>query len=220
MRARGRPWITLTKTLGTDWEPIARRLAERLGWAIFDREIVKEIARRSHVPESLLSSRDEREVGWIEEGLAGLASKEHPSQYLFHEQMARVILEVGRRGGAIVLGHGANWLLPVDRGLRVRLLAPLPERIARVSERESLPPSAARARVRRDDAARARFILQFYRRRIDDLSGYDLVVNTAALARDGAVAVILAALDAKCGPVARRDPPRVRASGRARLQGV
>jgi cytidylate kinase len=196
------PWITISKSMGSDWEGIARRLAERLGWHLYDREILDEVSRESHVRQSILSRLDEREVSWIEDTLAPLAAPERPARQAFLDQMARVILALGRRGNAILVGRGANWLLDPSCGLRVRMVAPLASRVARLATREGLAPEQARERIRREDAARARFIRQVYRQDIDDPSGYDLVINTASLAAEPAVACVLATLRAKLGDVA------------------
>jgi len=113
--------------------------------------------------------------------------------------MARVILALGRRGRAILVGRGANWLLDPACGLRLRLVSPLPARIARVAAGEGLAPAEARERIRQDDAARARFIRQAYREEIDDPAGYDLILNVGSLAADAAAECVLAALRHKLG---------------------
>jgi len=196
------PFITISKALGADWAGVARRLADHLGWQLFDREILEEIARESHIRGAILSQLDEREVSWIEETLARLAIPDRPAQHAFLDQMARVILALGRRGRAILVGRGANWLLEPGCGLRIRMVSPLPARIARVAACEGLAPAEARERIRQDDAARARFIRQAYRQEIDDPAGYDMILNVGSLAAEAAAECVLAALRHKLGPAA------------------
>jgi cytidylate kinase len=193
------PWITLSKSLGADWEGMARRLAKELGWETYDREILETVSRESHVREALLSSLDEREVGWIEETLARFAAPDRPAHQAYLDQMARVILALGHHGRAILVGRGANWLLDPGCGLRVRLVAPLPARIARVAKAERLSPAEARERIRHDDESRARFIHQVYQQDINDPAGYDMILNLGSLTQDAAAECVLAALRGKLG---------------------
>ena len=198
------PWVTISRCLGAGWEAVASRLAERLGWQVYDREILEEISRETHMRQGILSLLDEREVGWIEEALARLALPDRPGQHQFLDQMARVILALGRRGQAILVGRGANWLLHPACGVRVRMIAPLAMRIARVAEQEGLTPTEARARLQEDDATRARFIRQVYRQEIEDPAGYDLILNLGSLSTDAATDCIVAAMDRKLGETGHR----------------
>jgi cytidylate kinase len=199
------PWVTLSKALGADWEGVARRLSDRLHWPLFDREILEEMSRESHVRETLLSFLDEHEVSWFEEALAHYAIPDRPAQHAFLDQMARVILALGHRGRAILVGRGANWLLDPAFGLRVRLVAPLPSRIARLVSEKRLTQAQARERIREDDAIRSRFIRQVYRQEIDDPAGYDLIMNVASLQPDATAECIIAALRRKLGEDATRE---------------
>ena len=193
------PWITISKSLGADWEPVARHLADQLGWQIYDREILEAIAGETHARQAILARLDEHDVGWLEDTLRRLAVPDDPGQRAFLDHVARVIVTLGRKGRTILVGRGANWILDPGYGLRVRLVAPLESRVETLAAREHLPPARARAKIEEDDAARARFIRQIFGREIDDPTGYDIVLNLGSLAAPAAAEGILAALRRKLG---------------------
>ena len=193
------PWVTISKELGSGGEEIARQVAERLGWHVFDREILEAIAHNTQTRERLLSRLDERAVGRLDEFFANLLMPRVPSQSAFLNDMMQMIWTLGRDGYAVLLGRGANWILEARYGLRVRLTAPVGVRVDRIACAGSLSQVEAQKRVHEDDARRAGFIRQVYGRDIADPLGYDLTLNTTSLGTATCARFILAALEVKLG---------------------
>lgn len=193
------PWITISKELGSDGEGIARRITDRLGWHLFDREILEAIARTTHCRERFLSRLDERAVGKLDEFFANILMPGMPSQEAFLNEMMQVIWLLGRDGQAVLLGRGANWILDARYGLRVRITAPVGKRVDRIAHTCGLSHVEAQKRVREDDMRRAGFIRQVYGRDIADPLGYDLSLNTSGLGIAACESIILAALEDKIG---------------------
>jgi len=191
------PWITLSRQLGSGGTELAHRLAEHLGWQVFDREILHAIAEHTHTRESLLAQLDEAAIGPLHDYLSALFEPGHPGVTPFLQEMVKVIQGVARRGQAIIVGRGANWILDPRFGLRVRTVAPLEMRVARISREEGLSPAQARRRAEEHHAAQDAFIRQVFRRGIDDPEGYDLVLNLGGMEPDAALAALAAALRVK-----------------------
>ena len=55
--------VTVTRQFGSQGRPIAKKLAERLGWDYYDRDIVDMTAKKLNMPVS--------EVGDLEEAVQG-----------------------------------------------------------------------------------------------------------------------------------------------------
>lgn len=193
------PWLTISKELGSDGEEIGRLVAKRLGWHLFDREILEAIARSTRTRERLLSRLDERAVSRLDEFFANLLMPRVPSQSAFLNEMMQVIWVLGRDGHAVLLGRGANWILEARCGLRVRLTAPVGERVDRFARSSGLSQVDARKHVHQDDTRKAGFIRQVYGRDIADPLGYDLTLNTASLGAADCVKLILATLEERLG---------------------
>lgn len=196
------PWITVSREIGSGWERVTTLLAERLGWQVFDREILEEISRHANSREAILRHLDEKDVNWMQDVVArltGLVSSDDIGQLGFAEHLRLVILAIGKQGRAILVGRGANWLLDPAFGLRVQFVAPVEVRVTRLSTSDGLTLDQAARRVRDDDASRAGFMRQVYHRDVHDPSGYDMIVNLASLPPEAAAQAIEAALRTKLG---------------------
>jgi cytidylate kinase len=192
--AHGGPWLTMSRQLGAGGQQLARELAAPLGWRVVDQEILADVARRTHSSEELLRARDEHASGLFDDYLSHLLLPSDPGQSGFHTEVMRTVVHFAREGKVVLLGRGANWFLPPRCGLRVRVFAPEPDRVARVVREQGLEEAAALRRVREHDANQRAFIRQVYGRDIDDPLGYDLVVNTGEIDLALAAEIITTAL--------------------------
>lgn len=194
------PWITVSKEPGAGGVELARRLAHELGWQVFDHEILVAIAANTRTREAVLSRLDETAIGPLNDYLGGLLDPNLLGRRIpFLQEMLKVIWGLAKQGNAVIVGRGANWLLDSRHGLRLRTVAPLEGRVARLAQREGLDEVEARRRVERAQSDQEAFIRQVYQRRIDDPCGYDLVLNLEALGMDVAVPTVLAALQNRLG---------------------
>lgn len=191
------PYVTLSRQMGSGGTALARAMGAKLGWQVFDQEILALIARQAHSSEQVLSRLDERAVTHFHEVIARLLQPGIPDQMAFLQEMLKVIWALGHKGKAIMLGRGANWVLDGRFGLRVRVVAPRPWRIAHLSRQEDLGKAEAQRRIDANDAAQKSFIRQVYSQDIDDPQGYDLTLNNAFLDLDSTVGTVLAALKGK-----------------------
>jgi cytidylate kinase len=112
-------------------------------------------------------------------------------------ELARVILAIGARGDAIIVGRGAGCLLPPTSTLHVRIIAPLADRITYMSQLERLTREQAAEQVKLRDTERASFIEEHFQRRPADIYQYDLVVNSSLLGETLAAELITRAAKVK-----------------------
>ena len=194
------PWITVSREPGAGGVELARRLAHELGWQVFNHEILAAIAENTRTREAVLSRLDETAIGPLNEYLGELLDPHLLGRRIpFLQEMLKVIWGLAKQGNAVIVGRGANWFLDPRYGLRVRTVAPLERRVARLARQEGLGEAEARRRVQQTQTTQEAFIRQVYERRIDDPCGYDLVLNLETLGMDIAVHTVLAALQRRLG---------------------
>lgn len=192
----GGPWVTVSLQLGSGGVELAAAVAARLGWQVFNKELLQAIASRMHVRERILSRLDGHATGALQDYLDHLFVPDYPGRPAYLREMLAVLWTVARKGQAVMVGRGANWLLDPGDGLRVRVIAPAEMRVAWLV-RTGTPAAEAQRRIREDDADRAAFIRQAFKKDIDEPLGYDLVVNRGALEHEAAVESVLAAAGRK-----------------------
>jgi hypothetical protein len=191
------PWITISTQLGAGGAELAAGLGARLGWQVFDKEILGEIAKNTNTREKVLSRLDDHAVGAFEDYVTHLFVPGNLGRSAYVLEMMRVVWAIARQGEAIMLGRGANWLLDPQYGVRVRAIAPVEKRVLWLERSLAMSPSDAIRRVQEDNADRAKFMRQVYKHDIDDPLGYDLVVNLGTLDLEPAVDLVVAALSSK-----------------------
>lgn len=194
------PYILVSRDKGAGGHEVAKLLGERLGWQVFDRQIVDAVAQRTQMREQLIESLDERTRGGLEEFLRDFLTKEiGATNYLLH--LRQVLLALGQQGDVVIVGRGSEYVLPGQFGLRARMVAPLDVRVERIAKAQGLAPEAAEDLVRKVDRERKDFIRSHFQQDARDPLHYDLVVNTGALSVEGTAEIVLAAARRKLGIV-------------------
>ncbi|HEX2486407.1 MAG TPA: cytidylate kinase-like family protein [Myxococcota bacterium] len=198
-----RPCVALSRLPSAGAEELGERVADRLGYAFFGIEIVDHIARRAGLHPLLVAGVDEHVRSAIERYVVDATRRERftESDYLRH--LVRTIASLGERGGAVILGRGAQFILPPERALRVLVVAPREARLERLMKQERLGRAEADARLAALDRERRTFLLHHFRRDPDAPEHYDLVVNLGTYSQEAAVELVQSALRARFGPAHR-----------------
>ena len=108
-----------------------------------------------------------------------------------------MVLALGAQGEVILIGRGAGCILPSASTLHVRIVAPLADRIAYMSEWLRLTVEEATAQVELRDRRRAEFIATHFHRQPSDIYQYDLLLNSTLLGEELCAELIAQAARAK-----------------------
>jgi cytidylate kinase len=156
--------------------------------------VLLEIAKRADVSDKLLATLDEKGLTVLEDCISALVYDRHlwPDEYLKH--LMKVIGAIGEHGRAIIVGRGANFVVPPQNRLRLRIVAPQKVRIANVARVFDVTAEDAKRHIIRTESDRRAFIRKYFNADITDPVNYDLVINTGELDIDKAVETVIAAL--------------------------
>ena len=116
--------ITISREAGCGATQIVQRLAEILGMDLMGGKIIQMVAESAEMGDKVVRSLDEKDVSLRDDWINSIFETRHlwPDQYLFH--LTKVIGTIGRHGNAIILGRGANFVLPQAKTFSVRIIAP------------------------------------------------------------------------------------------------
>jgi cytidylate kinase len=171
--------ITISRGLFSSGQALAERVAEILGYRSMSRELLFEAATRYEIPEAKLAELMETppEVPAIKPELLRL----------YRVVMQAAMCEVVQGGKIVYHGHGGQEFLPgIQHVLKVRLLAPLAYRVARVREQRQMDQASTYLYIARVDDIRARRVQEFFGVDWQDPRRYDLLLNLASMSLEEA----------------------------------
>ena len=185
------PVITISSEPGSGGRIIARGLAKRLGIDLFDRDIVKEISESAHISGVVIETMEKDRLSGIKDFISSLVNDRYlwPGVYLDH--LMKVVAAIASHGNAIIVGRGANFLIPPEDRLSVRVIAPLETRVKNVAKEFGVTREEAKRRVINRENRRSTFIRQSFNADVTDPSNYDLVVNTQKLNIDASLGAVI-----------------------------
>ncbi len=198
--ALARPFtIAIAREAGSGATQVAQELGQRLGWTVYDRELLEQIAREMRLRAGLLETVDERHVSWwsesVEQFLSAGAPMGRVTESAFVRHLAETVLALGAHGECIIVGRGSAMILPPETTLRVRLVAPLKDRVANLQAWSGLDEEEAARRVQELDHERFRFVRDHFVRDPDDPRHFDLILNTSRLSSAACATLIISALN-------------------------
>lgn len=188
-------YISISREVGAGGSELAARLGQRLGWEVMDRNLLDQVAERYRLSKSMLELVDETTSNWAFDILGAWVDPKLISHEKYVVHLARVVLSRARKGNVIFVGRGAQFLLPRDHGLAVRIIAEEKYRLSRIMQQGNLDEAAARRWMADAERGRNEFVRQFFRRDLNDPHLYDLVIRVDRLGTDAAADMIVAAYD-------------------------
>ena len=188
------PVITLSREPGSGGTLVGKAVADRLGLELFHQEIINAMAASADTSARIIRTLDERGVSMLEDWVSAAISERHlwPDEY--SQVMMRVIGTIGRHGKALIIGRGANFVLPPENRFRVRIIAPLEMRVDRVAETFGVGKKEAKKRVLCTESDRRAFVRKYFHSDIRDPANYDMILNSGTLAVDSAADAICSAV--------------------------
>lgn len=197
--------IAISREAGARGATIATRAGEKLGWDVYSQDMLEYGAHDGSLRQDVVDKLTPAALAWVEEQMARLATEQHLSQHPNILELARLVLALGSHGNVILLGRGAGFILPTRSTLHVRLVAPLADRIAYMSQWLRLTEEEAADQVRKRDHRRHDFIATHFHLKPNDVHLYDLILNTSMFGEDHSADLVATAAKAKMSAIVGRD---------------
>ncbi len=156
---------------------------------------------------------DGRDASWLEEALLSFMHEGMSRNDYFH-RLTKTVLAITPGANAIFMGRTTELILPRDVGLRIRIVAPLKQRIRRFAETREVTVELAGRDMEAIDLDREKFAEKHFGRMAHDPCRFDLIVNRQHHEPSDVVSLILCALKLRGIAVCpRRFPPTSASSG-------
>jgi cytidylate kinase len=196
--------VTVSRQIGAGGSEIASRGAAGLGFRLVDNELIDRVALQAGLSRTQVANREERAPGFLERLVRALSRSvpelqsapadrpPEPEEQSLVAATERVVADLAAEGRVVLVGRAAPAVLSGSHdALHVKIVAPVPFRIARIREADRVDEREAERRLRESDANRARYHRHHYGRDWSDPANYHMVLNTGSLGLDGATDIIV-----------------------------
>jgi cytidylate kinase len=179
---------------GSGGSLVAQKIADRFGFDYFHRGIIEGIAKSAKIRATVIETLEKDRLSGIDDFLSSLYKDQYLYPGIYMEHLLKVVSTIGKHGRAVIVGRGANFILPPDERFSLRVVAPLEIRIQNVARAYKVPAEKAKKRVIGRESRRSAFIRKSYNADISDPENYDLTINTGRMSIASAVEAVIAAV--------------------------
>lgn len=197
--------VTIGRSFGSHGAEIGRRLAEKLGIAFYDKEILEEQVKKSGFTSEYLASHDEKnrssflysvftnpESLMIQSGLSGAL----PMDIAVQKIQYQTIKDIASAGPCVIVGRRADQILKDECDIvSVFVTAKDEDRVKHVCERDNISKKEAENKIKRMDRSRKSYYNYYGDSAWGEASNYDLCVNSSMLGVNGCVELIYKQLE-------------------------
>jgi cytidylate kinase len=187
--------ITIGRQFGSGGKEIGEKVAQRLGYAFYDKEILTMAAEESGFSPAAMEHYDEKPSGSLIYSLymTGAATSDNLplNQQLAFAQF-NIIRKVAASDNCVIVGRCADYILREKKNLvTVFLHAPTEYRVQRVMAEQSISTqSLAEKTIKKQDKARADYYNFFTHKKWGDAGSAMLSIDTSLMDSDGIAALI------------------------------
>ena len=107
--------ITISRETGRGGHTVGKMLAERLGYAFYDKEIIQEVAREMHLDEkTVLENGETMSDQTYMDMVSGYIPFSRKEKVLFEEIKRRqdqLIERIAEKGNCVIVGRGSDYIL-------------------------------------------------------------------------------------------------------------
>src|ERR1700674_5769114 len=182
--------VTIEREYGCGGGEIAQRLAEHLGWKLWDQLLTEEIARLADCPKKVVEGREERTdplyyrlfKSFLRGSYEGSLNA-HKLKLVDSECILKftelVVQEAAKTGSSVIVGRGSQQFLKHRPDtLHVFLYAPREDKVRRLLARGKSEKEAEQL-VDTVDRERVDFIQKYFNVEWPDRALYHTMINTA-----------------------------------------
>ena len=189
--------ITIGREYGSGGRFIARKLAEKLGVAFYDNELLLKASEVSGLSKNIMESYDEK--------VDGIFSGIFPSTYIPEASLGsrvfiaqfETIKKLAAEESCVIVGRCADYVLRDQKNvLNVFITAPNDEKVKRAVKYYGLPEDKAYDTIKKMNKKRANYYNFYTDKKWSSADSYDLCINST-VGIDTVVDVIIKYLEGK-----------------------
>ena len=190
--------VTISREYGSGGYEVGRRVAERMNYKFYDKELIAHIADKFLIPESFVAATEETELKkkniFHEVFPVFTRTENENADYIFREQ-GNFIVQLVEEGNCVIAGRRADYYLRDNpNALHLFFYADQDFKVKRICETENLTEDEAVKKIADMDRRRRTSYEYVTGRTWGDMHNYDRLICTSTLGLDKCVEEIVTLL--------------------------
>lgn len=177
--------ITISREFGSGGREIGKRLADELGYAYYDSEIINLLVKETGMSKEYISNISEKGIYPYAFQFAksfSTYSKLQSNQTNLLVTQTNVIKEIAKKGNCIIVGRGADVILHDYNTINLFVYANMASKVKRcvekASKEENLTRKEMEQKIKQIDKNRQKFHEVLSSKTWGEKENYDLCINT------------------------------------------
>ncbi|WP_294143285.1 cytidylate kinase-like family protein [uncultured Sanguibacteroides sp.] len=186
--------VTIGRQFGSRGKQIGQKLAEKLGIAFYDKELITLASQESGLCKEFFEKADEQNSGSLLHAFAagftfgGFQYNDFLSNEKLFQIQSDVIRKLAEEKSCVIVGRCADYILRENKNcVNVFIHAPLDERVKTVMHRENISEHDASELVRKMDKTRPGYYNYYTDKEWGVASSYHLSIDSSLLGIDRSV---------------------------------
>ena len=185
--------ITINREFGSGGRELGRKLAETLGIAYYDKEVVSEIAKNTELSEQYVRQIVDRNPHnlypiSVAHTFAYVDTQTIKQKQMVFIEQEKVIKKMAETSDCVIVGRCSDYILKDIKPFRIFVYADLDSKvercIARSAKDEVLTRKQIIKKIKMIERNRARYYNYYTGQKWGDILNYDLCINTTGINLD------------------------------------
>lgn len=197
MRSKQEPLvITISREYGSGGREIGKIIAEKLGIAYYDDELIGQAAKEKGYSDEIVLNNDQKLThsflyDLYTQNYAYIYGEDGKYDAIFHAQ-EKTIREITAKESCVIIGRLANFILAEQKNaFHVFICADMVSKIQRVMMRESLKEKEAEKKIKKAESERKNFCRHFMQKEWGLANAYDLSLKADRYGIEKAAEIIM-----------------------------
>jgi len=195
--------ITISRQFGAGGKTLGENIAQRLGYAFADEDIIQKIAELAKVSPGWVESVEKEAGGRLSRMISRMVSKPliekilkdergYIDEQIYLDYLVVLISQMADEGDVIIMGRGSQYILnDMEEAYHVLLINSFDNRVRFIEEHYEMTEHRAVQLVKAQDKRRANLYHKLGKQDYDQPDLYHLVINTSRVSIDDASRLII-----------------------------
>lgn len=183
--------ITIGREFGAEGHEIGSELAERIGFGLYDKDMLAMAAEKSGIDVKVLAPADESYYGHALSPYLTIGRLSPSMGDKLFQLQTEIIRDLAVKGSCIIIGRLADYILRDNPNcIRVFIYAPFEKRTEIIKNKHGISEGEAKKLVKKMDAASREYYTYYSNGKWDRKEGKDILLNRATFGVKGCVDIL------------------------------